>query len=225
MKYQLAIFDMDGTILDSLEDLANTLNYALSTCGYPKRSLEEVRNFVGNGIRKLIERGVPEGTEISDIERVYEVFAPYYKEHCFDKTKPYDGITALLLELRKQGVKTAVVSNKADFAVQILCKQYFQGLFDAAVGEQAGIQKKPAPDSVNMVLNKLGIKREDSVYIGDSDVDIQTAQNAGMDCISVDWGFRDVDFLLENGAKKIVSSPEALLSLLTDIDICIEYSK
>lgn len=216
MNYQLAIFDMDGTILNSLNDLADTLNYALSNCGYPKRSLEEVRSFVGNGIRKLIERGVPEGTGTSDIERVHEVFAAYYKEHCFDKTRPYNGILPLLTTLKEKGIKTAVVSNKADFAVQILCEKYFKGLFDIAVGEQPGIQKKPAPDSVNMVLNQLGIKKEDSVYIGDSDVDIETARNSFMDCISVDWGFRDVDFLLKNGAQRIVSSPEELLSLLVN---------
>ncbi|MBQ3602199.1 MAG: HAD-IA family hydrolase [Lachnospiraceae bacterium] len=214
MKYELAIFDMDGTILDTLEDLADSLNYALSLSDFPARTLEEVRSFVGNGIRKLIERATPAGTSPEDLEKVYTDFTAYYPKHCFDKTKPYSGIIEVIQELKKQGIKTAVVSNKADYAVQILCKQYFDGLFDFALGEQAGIQRKPAPDSVNMVLDKLRISRKNSVYIGDSDVDINTAMNAEIDCISVDWGFRDVTFLLEHGAKTIVSSPEKLLHSL-----------
>lgn len=211
MKYELTIFDMDGTILDTLEDLAGSLNYALSCSDFSTRTLEEVRSFVGNGIRKLIERAVPAGTSPEELEQVYTDFTAYYPKHCYDKTKPYSGIIETIQELRNQGIKTAVVSNKADYAVQILCKKYFDGLFDFAVGEQAGVQRKPAPDSVHMVLDKLGVNRNNAVYIGDSDVDIHTAMNAEMDCISVDWGFRDVPFLLEQGAKTIVSSPEELL--------------
>ena len=212
MKYQLAIFDMDGTILNTLEDLADSLNYALSCSNYPTRTLDDVRNFVGNGIRKLMERAVPEGTSPEELEQVYADFTAYYPKHCYDKTKPYSGIIETIQNLRKQGIKTAVVSNKADYGVQILCKQYFDGLFDYAVGEQSGVQRKPAPDSVNMVLDKLKITRKNAVYIGDSDVDIDTAGNAEMDCISVDWGFRDPSFLQEHGAKIMVSSPEELLN-------------
>ena len=212
MKYQLAIFDMDGTILNTLEDLTDSLNYALSCSNYPTRTLDEVRNFVGNGIRKLMERAVPEGTSPEELEQVYADFTAYYPKHCYDKTKPYSGIIETIQNLRKQGIKTAVVSNKADYAVQILCKQYFDGLFDYAVGEQTGVQRKPAPDSVNIVLDKLKITRNNAVYIGDSDVDIDTARNAEMDCISVDWGFRDPSFLQEHGAKIMVSSPEELLN-------------
>ena len=212
MKYQLAIFDMDGTILNTLEDLTDSLNYALSCSNYPTRTLDEVRNFVGNGIRKLMERAVPSGTSPEELEQVYADFTAYYPKHCYDKTKPYSGMIETIQNLRKQGIKTAVVSNKADYAVQILCKQYFDGLFDYAVGEQSGVQRKPAPDSVNMVLDKLKINRTNAVYIGDSDVDIDTARNAEMDCISVDWGFRDPSFLQEHGAKIMVSSPEELLN-------------
>lgn len=212
MKYQLAIFDMDGTILNTLEDLADSVNYALSCSNYPTRTLDEVRNFVGNGIRKLMERAVPEGTSPEELEQVYADFTAYYPKHCYDKTKPYSGIIETIQNLRKQGIKTAVVSNKADYGVQILCKQYFDGLFDYAVGEQSGVQRKPAPDSVNIVLDKLKITRNNAVYIGDSDVDIDTARNAEMDCISVDWGFRDPSFLQEHGAKIMVSSPEELLN-------------
>ena len=175
MKYIIAIFDLDGTILNTLEDLADSTNYALKTYGYPERTMDEVRQFVGNGIRKLMERAVPEGTPVEEIDRVHETFTAHYKVHCADKTRPYDGIMELLQNLKKDGCKLAVVSNKADYGVQELCKQYFDGVFDFAVGEREGIRKKPAPDSVNEVLKTLGCSRDRAVYIGDSDVDIQTA--------------------------------------------------
>lgn len=214
MKYQLAIFDLDGTILDTLDDLADSLNYALEKSGYPVRTRDEVRRFVGNGIRKLIERGVPSGTDAESVSRVHENFTAYYKVHCADKTKPYENIPELLKKLRENGVKTAVVSNKADYAVQDLCVQYFEGLFDAAVGEREGVRKKPAPDSVNAVLEKLGVNRENSVYIGDSDVDVETARNSGMNCIAVDWGFRDRDLLISSGAEIIVSEPMKIAEIV-----------
>lgn len=214
MSYKLAIFDMDGTILNTLDDLADALNYALKKNDYPERTLNEVRQFVGNGIRKLIERGVPISTDISHIDRVHEDFTEFYKVHCTDKTKAYDGVHELLIELRKNGVKTAVVSNKADYAVQELCRRYFDGLFDAAAGEQPSIRKKPFPDSVITVMQKLGVNCADTVYIGDSDVDIETARNAGTDCISVDWGFRDDDVLRKNGAAVIVSDAAAVAKLI-----------
>lgn len=212
--YKLAVFDMDGTILDTLEDLKDSVNYALSECGYPKRTYDEVRGFVGNGIRKLIERAVPKGTEIADIDRVHEVFTGYYKLHCADKTKAYDGIKPLIEKLRANGIKTAVVSNKADYGVQELCKQYFDGLFDYAVGEREGIRRKPAPDSVNEALRVLGIDKSEAVYIGDSDVDFETAVNAGLPCISVLWGFRDEEFLREKGAKLFVHDPAEIFDII-----------
>ncbi len=213
-KYSLALFDMDGTILNTLEDLADSLNYALAKSNYPSRSLDEVRRFVGNGIRKLIERGVPEGVGTEDIDRVQSDFAGHYKLHNADKTRAYDGVIPLLKELRALGVKTAVVSNKADVAVQPLCQRYFDGLFDLAVGERPGMLRKPAPDCVNAVLSELGVERRDAVYIGDSEVDIETAKNAGMDAIIVDWGFREADFLKSRGAEVIVSSPGQVLELI-----------
>jgi len=185
MQYQLAIFDMDGTILNTLQDLTNSLNAALAKSGYPQHTAEEVRFFVGNGIRKLIERGVPAGTPVEQIDTVHHDFTAHYQVHCADTTQPYDGIPELLQTLRRAGCKTAVVSNKADYAVQELCKQYFDGMFDFAVGEREQILKKPAPDSVNEVLQKLQIDRRQAVYIGDSDVYIQTAKNAAMDGIFV----------------------------------------
>lgn len=212
--YKLAVFDMDGTILDTLEDLKDSTNFALEKCGYPTRSYDEVRRFVGNGIRKLIERAVPEGLTVEQIDRVHEVFTEHYKVHCADKTKAYDGIKPLLEKLRASGVKTAVVSNKADYGVQELCKEYFDGLFDYAVGEREGIRRKPAPDAVNEALRVLGIGKSEAVYIGDSDVDFETAKNAELPCISVLWGFRDEEFLREKGATLFVRDPAEIYDII-----------
>lgn len=216
MKYQLVIFDMDGTILDTLEDLKDTLNYALSKNNYPEHSIDDVRRFVGNGIPKLIERGVPKGIDEESIIRVHKDFMEYYKLHCADKTKPYDGIRELIEKLRNAGCKTAVVSNKADVAVQELCEQYFKGLFDYAVGDREGIRKKPAPDSVYEVLRQLNVGKANAVYVGDSEVDIATAQNAGMDSVIVSWGFREVPFLIEQGAQVIVNKPQEVMAFVLD---------
>lgn len=210
MHYELVIFDLDGTILDTLQDLMQSLNHALAKSGYPQHSCSAVRSFVGNGIWKLMERSVPQGTAFEQIKQVHQDFTEHYKVHCADHTKPYDGIPELLQTLRKAGCKTAVLSNKADYAVQALCAKYFDGLLDAAAGEQTGVLKKPAPDGVNRILEQLGIDRKNAVYIGDSEVDIQTAANAGLDCIIVDWGFRESAFLLEQGAECLVSSPEEI---------------
>ncbi len=212
--YKLAVFDMDGTILDTLEDLKDSTNYALEKCGYPTRTYDEVRRFVGNGIRKLIERAVPEGLTVEQIDRVHEVFTEHYKVHCADKTKAYDGIKPLLEKLRASGVKTAVVSNKADYGVQELCKEYFDGLFDYAVGEREGIRRKPAPDAVNEALRVLGMSKSEAVYIGDSDVDFETAKNAELPCISVLWGFRDEEFLREKGATLFVHDPAEIYDIV-----------
>ena len=154
MKYQLAIFDMDGTILNTIADLADRVNYALSCSNYPTRTLDEDRNYVGNGIRKLIERAVPAGTSPEELEQVYADFTAYYPKHCYDKTKPYSGIIETIQNLRKQGIKTAVVSNKADYAVQILDEKYFPGLLDMGEGEREGIARKPHADMVYAVLEQ-----------------------------------------------------------------------
>ena len=169
-----------------------------------------MRLFVGNGIRNLIIRAAPPATDENTIDKMFAVFNEHYAVHCNDNTRPYDGIADLLKQLRINGVKTAVVSNKADYAVQTLVEKFFSGLFDYAVGEKAGVRKKPCPDSVNEVLKTLNIDRKDAVYIGDSEVDIATAENAKMDCISVDWGFRDRNVLIKNGATVIVSKTDRL---------------
>ncbi|MBQ7948273.1 MAG: HAD family hydrolase [Clostridia bacterium] len=210
--YETVIFDLDGTLLDTLDDLTAATNAALEKFSLPQRTREEVRSFVGNGIAKLIERAVGEEGKGLQAEALAE-FKSYYAAHCADKTAPYDGILSLLRSLREKGVKTAVLSNKADFAVKSLAKTYFDGLLLAAVGENeaAGIRKKPAPDALFSVMNELSATAEKTVYVGDSDVDIQTAKNAGVACICVTWGFRDKDFLKREGGKIFVDTPAEIL--------------
>ncbi len=210
MKYQLAIFDLDGTILDTLEDLTDSTNHVLSSNGYPTHSIDEVRSYVGNGIYMLIKRAVPNATDEKEIQRLFEQFVSYYKDHCAIKTKAYEGINDLLFALKENNVKRAVVSNKGDFAVKILIDDYFPDLFEISVGEKQGVRKKPYADSVNEVLRLLGCKKEETVYIGDSEVDIQTAKNAGLACISVSYGFRSKEFLKENDASLIVEDVKGL---------------
>ena len=217
MKYQLAIFDLDGTILNTLDDLADSLNHVLAQHGFPQHTSDEVRMMVGNGILNLIKRALPNGTEQTTVEAVYNDFNTYYKLHSADKTKPYDGITDMLEQLKAMKIKLAVVSNKADYAVQDLCVKYFGDIFDAVSGEKTGVPKKPAPDGVDNILALLGVERNNSVYIGDSDVDVQTASNAGMDCIAVNWGFREESLLRENGAEIIVSAPSEIVKYIANI--------
>lgn len=216
MKYRLAVFDMDGTILDTLEDLRDSLNVILEKYGYPVRTLEEVRRFVGNGILRLIEQAVPAECSKEQVQKIYEEFVPYYQAHSAVKTRPYLGIVTLLSDLKAGGMKLAVVSNKADAAVQDLCKLYFDGLFDGAAGERAGMAKKPAPDMVELVLTGMQISKEEAVYIGDSEVDVATAVNSGLALCAVDWGFRDVEVLKANGAELIFSDTESLKTYLLE---------
>lgn len=210
---KLVVFDMDGTILNTLDDLKDTLNYALGQYHFPARTLEETRAFVGNGIHKLIERAVPEGTDAQTVEKVFDTFLEYYQIHCMDQTRPYPGIVSLLQSLKEAGLLTAVVSNKADAAVQELCERFFPGLFDFAVGEHEGVQKKPAPDMVQLALRTLGTQASDAVYVGDSDVDLATAKNSGLDSIIVTWGFRDREFLESQGVEVFADTPEKVREL------------
>lgn len=209
--YKAFVFDLDGTLLDTLDDLTDAVNAAMQAVGLPLRTRAEVCSFVGNGIAKLIERAVGERADKAQEALVF--FKEYYALHCADKTQPYEGIVPLLQALKDRGLKTAVVSNKADFAVKALAKRYFGGLLEEAVGENesAGIRKKPAPDSLLSVMEQLGVKKEETLYIGDSEVDIQTAKNAGVDCACVTWGFRDKAFLQANGGRFFVDEPKELL--------------
>lgn len=212
MAYRLAVFDLDGTLLDTLADLAFSTNEALAAHGMPARSIDEVRRFVGNGIAKLIERAVPEGTDALTRAAVLEDFKASYAVHAADTTQPYPGIYTMLDSLREQGILCALVSNKADFAVQELVEQYFPGCFDAALGEQESIAKKPAPDMVEAVCARLGVDMDELVYVGDSEVDFQTAANCGCDLILCSWGFRSLETLLALGPATIVGTPEELLA-------------
>lgn len=212
--YRTYIFDLDGTLLDTLEDLAAATNAALEKFGFPRRTKDEVCAFVGNGVKKLVERALPGGADNPLFDGVFAEFKRYYGEHCLDHTKPYEGITELLKEIKARGGNSAIVSNKSDFAVKKLSADYFGDLVAAAVGENedAGIRKKPAPDSVLAVLKELGADKSDAVYVGDSDVDVETAKNAGLPCLSVTWGFRSREFLLAHGATALVDRPEKLLA-------------
>ena len=216
MKYKIAIFDLDGTILNTIEDLADSLNYALAKNGYKERTVAETQSFVGNGLLMLVKRAIKPETSEEEAQKVLADLKAYYKIHCADKTKPYEGIPELLKDLKTADYLLAVVSNKADYAVQILCEQYFPGMFDLAVGERENVRRKPAPDSVNAVLAEFELNKADAVYIGDSDVDIETAENVGTDSILVAWGFRGADFLREKGAKHIVFDTEELKRCLLE---------
>ena len=207
------IFDLDGTLLDTLGDLAAATNYALRQHGMPEHSVDDVRRFVGNGVAKLIERSVPGGTANPQYESVLSVFRQYYLQHSLDTTRPYDGIVDMLTELHRRGKRTAVVSNKFMAATQELCRHFFGDTIEVAIGEHEaqGIRKKPAPDTVEEAFRQLGVGKENAVYVGDSDVDIATARNSGLPCVSVLWGFRDREFLTAHGATTFVSSPHELL--------------
>lgn len=213
--YTTYIFDLDGTLLDTLGDLAAAVNFALRTHGMPEHSIDDVRRFVGNGVRKLMERAVPEGAHHPLFEDAFSTFRQYYMEHSLDTTRPYDGIPEALAALKTQGCHLAVVSNKMIAATQALCRHFFPDTIEVAIGEHEveGIRKKPAPDTVIAALKALGVGKEDAVYVGDSDVDIQTARNSGIPCISVLWGFREKDFLQQHGAETFISTPSELLDL------------
>ena len=212
-KINTVIFDLDGTLLDTLEDLKKATNYALKFCNMPERTLDEVRRFVGNGVRNLMIRAVPDGESNSEFERAFAIFKEYYGQHCNDATKAYDGIPQLLQELKDRGYALAIVSNKIDSAVQDLNHKYFPQV-DVAIGDRENLRSKPEPDSVNLALDVLNKTKQEAIYVGDSDVDLQTAQNAGLPCISVLWGFRDKEFLIEHGATVFVKKPMEIIDVL-----------
>jgi phosphoglycolate phosphatase len=214
MKYNTVIFDMDGTLLDTLEDLTDSVNYALNKFGYPLRTLNEIRSFVGNGVNVLMNLSVPNGTSADDTAKCLEVYRKQYSENMQNKTRPYEGINDLLKNLYEKGFKLAIVSNKYDSAVKALCKDYYQEFIHVAIGESQGVAKKPAPDSVYAALEQLGSAKEEAIYVGDSDVDVHTAHNAGLKCVGVTWGFRNRDILNAEGADFIIDKPEELLGYL-----------
>ncbi len=212
--YKLVVFDLDGTLLDTLDDLTDAVNAGLSAVCLPPRTKEEVRSFIGNGIVRLMHLAV--GAHTDREAEALSAFKTYYGVHCKDKTRPYAGILELLSALREQSVLVAVLSNKADFAVKVLVDEYFPDVFFTSQGENesAGIRKKPAPDALFAIMQKAGATAEETLYVGDSEVDIQTAKNAGAGCVSVTWGFKDEDFLLKNGATRIARTPMEILQFV-----------
>ena len=210
-EYDTYIFDLDGTLLDTLTDLAASCNYALQQYGMAQRTIEEVRMFVGNGVKKLMERAIPDGLANPQFDEVYQCFRQHYLKHGLDHTAPYPGVLPMLADLKRRNKKIAVVSNKFYRATEELCKHFFDRYVEVAIGEREGIKKKPAPDTVLEALAQLGVTGDNAVYIGDSDVDIATANNCQLPCISVLWGFRDKDFLLRSGATTLINTPEELL--------------
>lgn len=215
-KYEAAIFDLDGTLLDTLEDLTDSVNAALKDYGCPAKSIEQIREYVGNGIRNLMKRCVEGGESHPEFEAIFSSFRKHYRENCKNKTKPYDGVMDLLGALQADGVKIAIVSNKADFAVKELNDYYFKGLGLTAIGEREGIARKPAPDTVLEALRILGVLAERAVYIGDSEVDVETAANAKLPCISVLWGFRGKEILAAHGAKHFAESAGEVLKWIEE---------
>lgn len=211
--YRTYIFDLDGTLLNTLGDLYASCNFALQACNMPARTYEEVRSFVGNGVRKLMSRAVPMGEDNPAFEEAFLVFKKHYLKYGQTHTVPYDGIMDLLHELKNRNFQIAVVSNKFHLATRELCQHFFGDLVDMAIGEHDGFRKKPNPDMVYEVMKFLHADPQETVYIGDSDVDIMTAKNSGLPCVSVLWGFRDRSFLVNHGATCLIETPDQLLNI------------
>lgn len=206
------LFDLDGTLLDTLEDLLDATNYALTSCGYPPRTLAQLRRFVGNGAANQIRLALPERASQAEIDHVLAVYKPYYTAHCQHKTQPYPGIPQVLAQLG-QRYPIAIVSNKPDGAVKALCRQYFPGIF--ALGETPDCPRKPAPDMVHRAMDAIGVQQ--AIYVGDSEVDVDTAKNAGLPCLSVLWGFRDREDLEQAGAQYFCQTVSQLPDCLAQI--------
>ena len=215
MRIKAVIWDLDGTLLNTLDDLAASTNAALLEHGLPERTTDEVRRFVGNGIHRLIELAVPHsGAQHPAFQAVLDAFVAHYAVHSKDRTRPYDGIAQVLDELTARGMVHAIVSNKIDFAVKALSRDYFEGKMCSAVGDDPSRRKKPAPDSVLEAMRQMGVTAEETVYVGDSEVDVMTAKNAGLPCIAVTWGFRSEETLREAGAVHIAHRPEEIVPLI-----------
>ena len=230
--YKYVIFDLDGTLLNTLGDLHAAVNHALREMGFPERTMDEVRRFIGNGVVRLMERATPDGTDDLTNAKCLYIFREYYLQHMNDTTAPYEGITGMLERLKEKGIKTAVVSNKLHSAVVGLCEETFPGLIDVALGVNVEEERKPAPVNVFRAMSELNAEcrvqnaefcgyrsaakhtKLYTIYIGDSEVDVQTAKNAGLECIGVTWGFRDREFLMFHGARVFIDKPMELVEIL-----------
>ncbi len=204
---KLVIFDLDGTLLYTLEDLMDSVNYSLEKYGYETKTLEEVSSFVGNGVEHLLRSVVPAGVSDDDFKKCYISFKEYYSEHCCDKTRPYDGVVETLKILKNRGVKIGIVSNKFQEAAEDVCQHYFKGLYDVVMGESETCRRKPAPDGINMICEQYEVEKDEAIFFGDSEVDIMTGDNAGVYCVSVLWGFRSREFLTKHGAHLFIENP------------------
>lgn len=204
---KLVIFDLDGTLLYTLEDLMDSVNYSLEKYGYETKTLEEVSSGVGNGVEHLLRSMLPTGISEDDFKKCYMSFKEHYSEHCCDKTRPYDGVVETLRILKNRGVKIGIVSNKFQEAAEDVCQHYFKGLYDVVMGESETCRRKPAPDGINMICEQYEVEKDEAIFFGDSEVDIMTGDNAGVYCVSVLWGFRSREFLAKNGAHLFIENP------------------
>ena len=214
MDINTVIFDLDGTLINSLDDIHASFNYALRTCGYSEYSVEEVRGFVGNGIKKAFERALGEGTDEGALDELVEIFKINYINHLHELTVPYDGIIDVLKKLKEKNYDMAVVSNKYDDAVKELCERFFGDYIKIAIGEGGNVGRKPCADGIIKALGKLGKGLENVIYVGDSEVDIKTAINANIPCISVLWGFKSREFLEQHGGKVFAQKPDDILNII-----------
>lgn len=216
MKDKVLIFDLDGTLLNTIEDLVDSVNYMLDIFNYSQKTIDQVKNSIGDGVYKLIERVIPDGIKNNNFRECVDIFKKHYAKNMFNKTKAYDGILELLKISKNKGYYIAVASNKFDLAVKDLCNRYFPEVIDIALGEniEKGRNKKPSPDIIYKIIEKLQISKENAIYIGDSEVDIQTAKNAKIMCISVSWGYKSGDYLIQHGANNVINKPADLLKYI-----------
>ncbi len=210
MKYKAVLFDMDGTVVDTIDDLRDSVDHSLKHFGMPGISKEDTLRFIGNGARRLIEQAVPEGTEEDLLEEVLKYYVNYYQAHCMVKTAPFEGVIEMMTRLKKAGIRQVIVSNKPDVAANEIAERFFGGLAEFVMGEKEGLRRKPWPDMVDAAVGRLGLSKDECLYVGDSEVDIATAKNAGVQCIPVLWGFRDRKTLEEAGAPVIAETPAEL---------------
>lgn len=211
---KLVIFDLDGTLLYTLEDLTNSVNFTLDLFDYETCTIDEISSYVGNGVKQLMRRALPSDISEKDFELCYACFMDHYSKHCCEKTVPYPGIVDVLKVLKSRGIKIGVMSNKFQSAAEDVCEHYFEGLYDMVVGESEYCRRKPAPDGINMICDRFDISKDETIFFGDTEVDVRTGDNAGVYCVSVLWGFRDRAFLSRNGAHLFIENPYDILDML-----------
>ena len=214
MKYSAIVFDLDGTLINTLEDLMNSVNFALEKCNFPKKNIDEIRRFAGNGVKKLVYLSTPESTSEETKEECLRIFKEHYTKHSCDKTAPYNGINEMLETVKAMGIKTAVVTNKMQEAAVDIITNFFGSYIDVIIGQIDGVAQKPAPDGVLLAMNKLEALPEETVYIGDSEVDCATAHNAALPIIGCTWGFRERKVLEENKAEYIINEPKEIIGII-----------